>query len=204
MLKRVWMICAVAGLVMMSHGLTQATTIDFESLADSESVTTQFPGLTFSNTTAITAGFTLNEFELPPRSGVNVVFDDGGPITIAFDTPVMEVGGYFTYLVPLTLTAFDVANNAVAMDASAFSSNLALSGDVGSSPNELLGVMNLVNNIAYVTIEGDSLGGSFVLDDLAITAVPEPSTLILLVSGLIGLVGWRGVRRFNLGNHYES
>ena len=63
----------------------------------------------------------------------------------------------------------------------------------------------MVNSIVRVTIEGDSLGGSFVLDDLTFTRVttqiPEPSTLILLASGLVGILGWRSVRRFTIGKH---
>ena len=59
-----------------------AAVIDFEILASLESVTSQFAGLTFSNSTTLTAGISLNEFDFPPHSGDNVVSDDGGPITI--------------------------------------------------------------------------------------------------------------------------
>src|SRR5580698_1855718 len=77
-------------------------TLNFEDfpdgtpIPDSTSITTQFPGLTFTNTTVITAGISLNEFEFPPRSGSNVAFDDGGPITIAFASPTSSFSGYFT------------------------------------------------------------------------------------------------------------
>ena len=46
-----------------------ATTIDFEGLADSDTVTTRFPGLTFTNATVLTAEISLNEFEFPPQLG---------------------------------------------------------------------------------------------------------------------------------------
>ena len=81
---------------------------------------------------------------------------------------------------------------------SAFNSNLGLSGEPGSTPNEFLSVAS-ANGIARVTIAGDPLGNSFALDDLALTSVPEPSTLILIASGLAGLLGWRSVRRFMIG-----
>jgi hypothetical protein len=47
--------------------------------------------------------------------------------------------------------------------------------------------------IAFLTITGDTLGGSFVLDDLTVDAtVPEPSTLMLfLTAGLIYFVHHR-------------
>src|SRR5690349_13625544 len=84
-----------------------AAILDFEGLADGELITSQFPGLTFSNSVALQAGVGLNEFEFPPVSGNTVISDDGGLISIMFATPVTSVSAYFTYLVPLTLRAFD-------------------------------------------------------------------------------------------------
>jgi hypothetical protein len=49
-------------------GEARATTIDFEGFPDSTIVTTQYPGLTFSNTIILTSGISLNEFEFPPHS----------------------------------------------------------------------------------------------------------------------------------------
>lgn len=170
--------------------LVQAVTIDFDTLSDSEPVTTQFPGLTFTNATALTAGITLNEFEFPPHSGANVIFDDGGPMSILFAVLQASVGGFFTYLTPLTLTAFDGGGGVVATETSAFSSNLALSGDAGSSPNELLTVA-FATGITTVTIQGDTSGSSLTLDDLTFSpltspapSVPAPSSLFLMIAGL--------------------
>jgi hypothetical protein len=138
--------------------------IDFETfpdgtpILDSTPITTQFPGLTFTNATVITAGISLNEFEFPPHSGTNVVFDDGGPISLSFATPVSSFGGYFTYLEPLTLVGFDTTSTQVASATSAFSSNAALFGDPGSSPNEFLSVA-FTGGISSVTITADPLGG---------------------------------------------
>ena len=107
------------------------TVLDFDGFPDSTSLTTQYPGLTFSNATVITAGVSLNEFEFPPRSGTNVVFDDGGPMSISFANPVFSFGGYFTYGVPLGLQAFDATTALVASASSLFSNNMALSGMSG-------------------------------------------------------------------------
>ena len=172
-----------------------AITLDFETfpdgtpIPDSTPLTTQFPGLTFTNTTVITAGITLNEFEFPPHSGQNVAFDDSGPIAISFLWTTTVFSGYFTYAEPLTLRAFDAGNNQVASASSAFSSNLALSGNPGSSPNELLSVA-FAGGISQVTITGDALGGSFVMDDVSYNA-PEPSTLVLLLTAGTGLFRFR-------------
>lgn len=158
-----------------------AATLDFEDLNDGDLVTTHYPGLTFSNAVVLTAGISLNEFEFPPHSGANVVSDNGGRITISFASPVTSVSGFFTYAVPLTLTGFDRSNNVVATAISAFSSNMALSGDDGSGPNELL-TLHSGDGISSVTLAGDTAGDSFVFDDLAYAAarsgVPEPSNIV--------------------------
>ena len=167
-----------------------ATIINFDGLSDSEIVTNQFAGLTFSNTTALTAGVSLNEFEFPPRSDFNVVMDDGGAISILFNSPVLSVSGYFTYLSSLTFTAFDSGATQVGQTTSLFSSNLVLSGDPGSSANELLTV-SFAGGISSVTISGDPMGGSFTLDDLRVeplaTTVPEPSSTLLFISGVLAV-----------------
>lgn len=178
----------VIALASVPAGLSASPIIiDFEGLSDSEILTTQIPGLTFTNATALTAGINLNEFEFPPASGINAVFDTGGPMRIDFATPLAEVGGRFNYLVPLVFEAFDSLNFSLGTVGSSFSSNLALSGDAGSVPNEFIGLA--FGNISYITIKADPSGGSFTLDDLVISQtavpVPEPGTLPLFLLGLI-------------------
>jgi hypothetical protein len=173
--------------------------INFETLAEFDSITTQFADLTFSNATVLTAGSSLNEFELPPHSGANAVFDDAGPLSIAFTTSVYRFSGFFTYFVPLTVTAFDASNNVLATVSSQFGTNLGLSGEPGSLPNELLQLSSSVP-IASVSILGDPVGGSFVADDLTVSdvaPVPEPGTLFLMGLGALVLV--RHYRRRSCG-----
>ena len=187
----------LALLVLFSQRPAQAgtvpiATIDFEAfpdgsaIADGTPISTQFEGLIFTNTTAITAGITLNEFELPPHSGQNVAFDDGGPISISFATPTLSFSGYFTYYEPLTIQAFDASNNQLASATSAYSINVACDpgpvclGDPGSSPNEFLSVAS-PGGISSVTITGDPAGASFVMDDITYTT-PEPATSVSLIA----------------------
>ena len=164
-------------------------TIDFEGLFDYEPVTNQYQhlGLTFSNATVLTAGFSLNEWDFPPNSGMNVVFDDMAPITVNFDTPVTAVGGYFTYVMPITMTAFNSLGEAVASVNSTYFENYVWSGNPS---NELLQIA-YSPGIASVQIMGDSWGGSYVMDDFMVgaAAVPEPSTFMLLGIGVI----WLGI-----------
>lgn len=160
----------------------EAGILTFEGFADGTSLTNQYSGLAFANATIISAGITLNEIEFPPHSGTNVVFDDGGPISINFASPILSFSGFFTYAVPLTLTGFDALNNPATSAASTFFSNLALSGDSGSTPNEFLWV-SLAGGISRMTITGDQAGSSFVFDNATVTsaAVPEPGTWLLAV-----------------------
>lgn len=179
-------------MVLFLPAVAFCDTITFEGLSDLEAVTTQFPGLTFSNAILLTAGLSLNEFEFPPASGFNVIFDGGGPVSIAFETPVSDLSALFTYVVPLTVTGFDLDGNLVASATSLFSNNGALSGDFESSPNELLG-LTFAGGISRITVMGDPSGGSFVLDDLTFTPtdvapIPEPSTISLLMVGLAALL----------------
>jgi hypothetical protein len=173
--------------------LASPLVIDFEAFGDGDSLTTQIPGLTFLNATVLTAGISLNEFEFPPFSGTNVAIDDGGPMRIDFASSIASFSGRFTYLSPLLLEAFNASDVLLGSVASLFSNNLALSGDSGSAPNELLQLSGV--GISYVTITGETLGGSFAMDDASIdasAAVPEPSTLSLLALGGAGLVcRWR-------------
>jgi hypothetical protein len=196
MVRRI-VVTAIIAQVLALHGAT----ITFDALADGDLVTNQYPGLAFSNTVVLTAGISLNEFELPPHSGSNVASDFGGPITIDFSSPVANFSAYFTYLVPLTVTGLNSSSVAIASAISAFGSNLALSGDPGSIPNELL-MVAAPSGIFRVTILGDPGGGSFVMDDAAFTplggtTVPEPATgtLTLCVALAFGMARWAGALR---------
>ena len=182
---------APAGLVLLffSTELRAGTIIlDFEGFSDSTILTNQYPGITFTDAIILTAGISLNEFEFPPHSGVNVASDDNGPITLTLASTITSFSGYFTYAEPLTVDAFGPTNNLVASATSAFSNNEALSGDMGSSPNEFIQV-SFAGGIDSVTITGDPAGSSFTLDDAAYSIrgapVPEPSAILLSLSGLV-------------------
>lgn len=186
-----------AGLLLFLQVTTaRAATITFEGLSDSTIVTSQYPDLTFSNAIILSSGVSLNELEFPPESGVNVVSDNGGPISISFASPILSFSARFTYIEPLTLAAFDASATLVDSTISAFSSNDALFGDPGSSPNELL-QLSYAGGISEVTISGDPLGGSFVMDDVTYETAPavasEPSSFSTLFSGLAALLV---IRRF--------
>lgn len=188
----------VAVLAAIPSSALAATVIDFEGLTEFDSVTSQFPGITFSNATVLTAGSSLNEFDNPPNSGTNVVFDDGGFLSIVFATPVSDFGGFFTYaLTPsarLMLTAFNSSNVPLGSTLSGFSNNQGTVGEPGSLPNEFLQL--LFSDIASVRIAGELSGSSFTLDDVTFTqptVIPEPSTMSLVLLGSAAM--YRKIRR---------
>jgi hypothetical protein len=189
--NRNWVAALAAACGLALSAPASAALIDFETLTDLEAVTGQFSaqGVSFANTIALQAGFSLNEAEFPPRSGQVVVSDDGGAITLSFARPVLDVGAFFTYAAPLTLTAFDGLGAVLGSVTSAFNENFASAGS--GSPNEFL-QLAFAGGISRLTIAGDPLGASFVLDDLSfnpVQAVPEPGTGVLLALGLLALGG---------------
>ena len=177
-------------------GWADLFTIDFEGHGDLNPITTEYTSLTFSNAATIVsgaAGGSLNESEFPPHSGITVAFNTADPMSIVFAVPIASFDGYFNYSTALDLRAFDGSNNLVDGRASAFNSNLGLTGDIGSTPNELLS-LSFAKGISRIEISGAE---PFTLDDVTVTvnspdtsSVPEGSSagLLATVVGLLLLV----------------
>lgn len=168
---------------------SQATTIDFEGLPDLTPVGSTYSafGLSLTGATAITSGLSLNEFEFPPKSGSNVVFDDGGPISGEFATPVTSLGAYLTHAQTITLSLYSAGGSLIATVTSASTDNLP---STGGSPNEFLSYVSAVG-IKSFSFSGSSIGESFTLDDLTFdtsSTVPESgSSLAALAVALTGI-----------------
>ncbi|TWI69729.1 hypothetical protein IP91_00802 [Pseudoduganella lurida] len=170
-----------------------AITYRFDTLGDGTVLTDQYAGLHFTNATVLEAGISLNDALFPPRSGNAVLFDDGGPIAVLFDAPVLSVFGYVTYSEGMSMLAYGSTGNLLAAITAHYISNVdGGSGDPGSTPNELLGFASTGELIARVEFRSAQSGNSFTLDDLTVTAdaaaVPEPGSLALVLPPLAVLV----------------
>lgn len=202
--------------LLIAVGCAQAAvTIQFEYLPDGTAlgsdvlITTQYQlshGVTFSGGSAmrpggivLESGITLNESDFPPLSGTHVLSDTEGPITGEFDSPMKSIEAYFTYVTPVTLTAWDKFGNPTSIRSS-YTENYANS--LYPSPNEFIGLSSKDGFVSF-RIEGDPLGNSFVLDDFTFdsvqsaTAVPEASGIWSgAVLALIGACKFFGVGGF--------
>ncbi len=176
--------------LLVSEAQAGSITIDFENLADSTEIGTNYSpdGINFSGAAIATAGFSLNEAEFPPYSGVNVGVDVGGPITVSFANPAKFFSGYFTYAHSLALTAYDLSNQVLGTASSLFETNFVSSGN---TPNELIQLSSTVG-IDHLTITGEPNGSSFTFDNVTFdanpstsTQIPEPGTLFLEAIGIV-------------------
>jgi len=197
MLRSAVLVAALASIA--TPAAAAPITIDFESLTEFTDVGSLLDGVTFTNAMVLTAGSSVNEFEFPPFSGTNVVYDTGSSLRIDFDEEVSSVSAYITYLVGVTFSAYDASDNLITSVQSAFSANFTTSGI--STPNELIQLAS-ASAISYVTLSGGSFGGSFVIDDLTFDTieggdpnpVPEPATVSLVLLGAAVAAGRQKLR----------
>jgi hypothetical protein len=154
-------------------------------------------GVTFAGPDSGGGGAILNPstFGFPARSGQNILaFNPSAgypnfPETINFASTVSYVeiwmsGSFDTDTV--RMTAFDAANGVLGIQT--------------LSANDWAKLSITASGIAKVTLDRIGGGGGTEFDDLTFgdsPNVPEPSTLLLLGSGLVGLagLGWRRIRQ---------
>lgn len=166
-----------------------ADVIDFETLPNaymyfggSQNIGTFYSGIDLeSNVTGLdltgSTGF-------PPHSGSIVVWDAvDASVTISFTAPQTNVGLWYTSLDPMAFAAFDGPGGAGTLIGSQLG---AANTDGTTGTSDFLSIS--AADISSVTLTG--IPGDFVFDDLTFTpagtsAVPEPSTFVLLLSLLL-------------------
>jgi RHS repeat-associated protein len=187
-------ICLLAALsAVISQPVRADTVIGFEDLPDAyffsagdQNIGGYYPGVTLGpDVTALSVsrfgGYDDSGF--PPHSGDVAVWDAGdATVEIDFAAPVQSFGVWYTTFDPLTLQAFDGADD--------------LLGTAVGDPNTdgSTGVSSFLSfaspGIQSVTLT--STPGFFVLDDLTYdtsgTATPEPGSLLFMATGMILII----------------
>jgi hypothetical protein len=152
--------------------------MNFDDLLDSTRVTNQYPNVLFEHATAISAGVSLNEYNARPHSGSTVIFDDGGPITVTFASPIKSCSAYMAYSHQVTLVGYDEKDNVVSRAKSKLDGNFPATQAIQTEPMEAVRIRS-EQGIKRVRITGADSGSSFALDDLTVEWPMVKTRLVL-------------------------
>ncbi len=182
--------------------VANATTLDFEGIPENHhsphlspyTLGDYYPGVTFGPHTYVRDAGTYDNLHYPAHSGISVLsVYNSSELDIVFDNYVSDFSLWYT-----NATQENNIPDEFELKAYSDATTTNLLGTVvghynwGSNSEIALDY----DNIMAVKISGAP--GHFTLDDITYTPVspvPEPTTIFLLSSGLIGLMGFRKCKK---------
>jgi hypothetical protein len=197
-LKKLLVLLAV--LTFSALAFAGSDTINFEQYSAYTTISNQYlasDGVSFSSALQLVAPY-YDSIDYPPHSGSGVITNDpNDPITAAFiGVAGSQLAGNYVYSVSfwyssptgVTMTAYNAAGQVIGTATGG--AEIGADGQITfTSPG--CTSWTAACAIAYITIASGNGPDSETVDDLSYqdAATPEPGTLVLMGSGILGLAG---------------